>query len=99
MVVVGVLVGTLEPARVMVTIAQANSASAAANTTPPAQPADTADGMNGSGMSQLSASPITTASAHAIGGRTTTWAVSGVAVMANSWTLAHADRRTRQLYA
>src|SRR5438270_2947834 len=64
MVVVGRLVGTFEPARVMVEIAHATSASARANTTAPSQPADTAAGKNGKGMSQLSASPASTASAH-----------------------------------
>ncbi len=76
------LVGTFEPARVMVTIAQATSASAIANTAPPTQPVGTAAGKNGKGMSQLSASPASTASAHAIGGRTMTFAVSAVLAMA-----------------
>ena len=49
------LVGTFEPARVMVAIAQANSASATTNTTPPSQPAGTEAGMNGKGTSQWSA--------------------------------------------
>src|SRR5215831_1741779 len=78
MVVVGRLVGTFEPARVMVEIAHATSASARANTIVPSQPLGTAAGKNGKGMSQLSASPASTASAHAIGGRTMTFAVSAV---------------------
>ena len=82
MVVVGILVGTFEPARVMVAIAQAASASARANTIAPSQPADTAAGKSGKGISQLSASPASTASAHAIGGRTMTFAVSAVSAMA-----------------
>jgi hypothetical protein len=67
--VVGMLVGTFEPARVMVVIAQANSASAKTNTAPPSQPAGTAAGTNGKGTSQLSANPAITASAHTSGGR------------------------------
>src|SRR6516165_3754890 len=82
MVVVGRLVGTFEPARVMVEIAHATSASARANTIVPSQPAGTAAGTNGKGMSQLSASPASTASAHAIGGWTMTFAVSAVSAMA-----------------
>ena len=66
------MVGTLEPARVMVMIAQPNSASAEANTTPPSQPADNAAGMNDKGLSQFSANPAITASVHASGGRTMT---------------------------
>src|SRR5262245_30057169 len=77
MVVVGRLVRTFEPARVMVAIAQANSASARANTIAPSQPAGIAAGMNGKGMSQLSASPASTATAHAIGGRIMTFARAG----------------------
>ena len=73
---VGVLVGTFEPARVMVAIAQANSASATTTTAPPSQPAGTAAGMNGKGMSQSSAKAAMTASAHASGGRMTTCAVA-----------------------
>src|SRR6516165_9652696 len=76
MVVLGRLVGTFEPPRVMVTIAQANSASARANTSAPNPPAGTAAGTNGKGKSQLSASPASTATAHAIGGRIMTFAVS-----------------------
>ena len=49
MVVVGRLVGTFEPARVMVVIAHPTSASARANTIAPSQPADTAAGKNGKG--------------------------------------------------
>src|SRR5262245_11223151 len=82
MVVVGRLVGTFEPARLMVAIAQATSVSARANTIAPAQAAGTAAAMNGKGASQLSASPASTASAHAIGGRTMTLAVSAVSAMA-----------------
>src|SRR5215469_11426405 len=82
MVVLGRLVGTFEPARVMVTIAQANSASARANTSAPSPPAGTAAGMNGKGKSQLSASPASTATAHAIGGRIMTFAVSVASDMA-----------------
>src|SRR5215475_1364993 len=82
MVVVGRRVGTFEPARVMVKIAHANSATARANTIAPSQPADTAAGKNGKGISQLSASPASTAIAHAIGGRTMTFAVSAVSAMA-----------------
>src|SRR5215475_15153638 len=82
MVVVGRLVGTFEPARVMVEIAHATSASARANTIVPSQPLGTAGGKNGKGMSQLSASPASTAIAHAIGGRTMTFAVSAVSAMA-----------------
>ena len=68
MVVLGRLVGTFEPARVMVAIAQAASASARANTVAPSQSAGSIPGTNGKGMSQWSASPASTASAHAIGG-------------------------------
>src|SRR5215510_16619252 len=82
MVVVGRLVGTFEPARVMVEIAHATSASARANTIMPSQPVGTVAGKNGKSMSQLSASPGSTASAHAIGGRTMTFAVSAVSAMA-----------------
>src|SRR5262245_38178078 len=77
MVVVGVLVGTFEPALVMVTIAHTNNASAAKNTVAPSPAAGASAGMNGKGMNQLSPSPASTASAHAIGGRKRTWAVSG----------------------
>src|SRR5215831_7454820 len=84
MVVVGRLVGTFEPARVMVEIAHATSASARANTIMPSQPVGTVAGKNGKGMSQLSASPPSTASAHAIGGRTMTFAVSAVSAMAGT---------------
>jgi hypothetical protein len=69
MVVVGRLVGTFEPALVIVTIAQATSASAKANTIAPSQPAGRSTGRNGRGTSQLSGSPAMTASAHASGGR------------------------------
>jgi hypothetical protein len=67
--VAGLLVGTFEPARVIVAIAQANSASATTNTAPPSQGAGTTAGTNGKGMSQLSAKAAMTASAHASGGR------------------------------
>src|SRR5262249_30206186 len=83
MVVVGRLVGTFEPAQVTVAIAHAKSASARANTIAPSQPAGTEAGTNGKGRSQLSTSPPTTATAHAIGGRTMTFAVSVVSVMAD----------------
>src|SRR5215831_15572746 len=83
MVVVGRLVGTFEPTLVIVTIAQANSASARTNTIPPSQPAGKSAGRNGKRASQLSASPAMTASAHASGGRITTWAVSAVLSMAD----------------
>jgi hypothetical protein len=95
MVVVGLLVGTFEPARVMVAIAQASSASATANTAPPIQSAGSAAGMNGKGMSQSSASPTSTATSHAIGGRITTWAVSAVSVMRDSWTCHRGDKQVR----
>src|SRR5258705_10350614 len=81
MVVVGRLVGTFEPARVMEKIAHATSARAKANTIAPSQPADTEAGKNGKGISQLRASPASTASAHAIGGRTMTPAVTAAAPM------------------
>src|SRR5262249_42887095 len=77
MVVVGRLVGTFEPARVIVTIAQVKSASARANTVAPSQPAGTVAGTNGKGRSQLSASPPSTATAHAIGGRIMTFRLFG----------------------
>ena len=80
--VVGLLVGTFEPARVIVAIAQANSASATTNTAPPTQPAGAAAGMNGKGMSHCKASAASTASAHAIGGRMMTLAVPAVSLMA-----------------
>src|SRR5215813_535211 len=82
MVVVGSLVCTLEPARLMVAIAQASSASASANTIAPSKPAGTVAGTNRKGMSQSSASPARTATAHAIGGRIMTFAVSAAAAMA-----------------
>src|SRR6516164_6728265 len=84
MVVVGRLVGTFEPARVMVTIAQATSANARANTIAPSPPAGTAAGMNGKGISQLSPDPTSTATAHAIGGRIMTFAVSVASAMAGT---------------
>src|SRR5262245_60661416 len=73
--------GHFEPARVIVEIAHATSASARANTIMPSQPVGTVAGKNGKSMSQLSASPGSTASAHAIGGRTMTFAVSAVSAM------------------
>src|SRR5215216_595229 len=91
MVVDGRLVGTFEPARVMVVIAHATSASARTNTIAPSQPAETTAGKNGKGMSQLSASPASTASAHAIGGRTMTSAVSAVSAMAGPAQLRSVD--------
>src|SRR5215510_5781269 len=81
MVVVGVLVGTFEPALVMVTIAHTNNASATKNTVAPSPAAGVSAGMNGKGMNQLSPSPASTASAHAIGGRKRTWAVSGSVIL------------------
>jgi hypothetical protein len=74
--------GTFEPARVRVMIAQATSVSAATNTIPPIQPAVTEAGMNGMAMIHWRASPASTASAHAIGGRMMTLAVSVVSFMA-----------------
>src|SRR6202521_4170936 len=82
MVVVGILVGTFEPALVMVAIAQANSASARTNTIPPTQPAGTEAGTNGKDTTHCRVSPASTASAHAIGGRMMTLAVSAVSLMA-----------------
>ena len=82
MVVVGLLMGTFEPARVMVAIAQTASACAVANTAPPTQPEGTAAGMNGKGMSHCRASAASAATAHAIGGRMMTLAVSAVSLMA-----------------
>src|SRR5882724_4593435 len=82
MVVVGRLVGTFEPALVMVAIAQANSASASTNTIPPIQPAGAEAGMNGNDTTHCRVSPTSTASAHAIGGRTMILAVSAVSLMA-----------------
>src|SRR5712671_2126201 len=99
MVVVGRRVGTFEPARVMVEIAHATRASARANTIAPSQPADTAAGKNGKGMSQLSASPASTASAHAIGGRTMTFAVSAVSAMAGPGKLRYPDVANWSLFA
>jgi hypothetical protein len=69
MVVVGRLVGTFEPALVIVTMAQATSATARTNTIAPSQPAGRSAGKNGKGTSQSSASPAMTASPHASGGR------------------------------
>jgi hypothetical protein len=80
-VVVGMLVGTFEPALVIVAIAQATSARAATNAIPPIQPTGTEAGMNGMPTIHCSASPASTASAHAIGGRMMTLAVSAVSFM------------------
>jgi len=82
MAVIGRLVGTFEPALVTVAIDHTKSASARANTIAPSQPAGTTAGTNGKGMSQLSASAATTATAHAIGGRIMTFAVSVVSAIA-----------------
>src|SRR5262245_14226929 len=82
MAVVGRLVGTFEPALVTVTIAQASSASARTTTVAPSQPAGRPAGRNRKGTSQPSASPATTASPQASGGRTMTCAVSAVSAMA-----------------
>src|SRR6516164_10932831 len=49
MVVVGRLVGTFEPALVIVTMAQATSASARTNTIAPSEPAGRSTGRNGKG--------------------------------------------------
>ena len=72
MAVVGRLVGTFEPAREIVTMAQANSASARTNTIAPSQPAGRSAGRNRKGTSQSTASPAMTASPYASGGRTMT---------------------------
>src|SRR5215831_9180563 len=82
MVAVGRLVGTLEPALVIVTMAHANNVNATPNTIAPNQRAGRPAGMNRKGASQSSASPAMTADPHASGGRTTTRAVSAVASMA-----------------
>src|SRR5215470_9946821 len=92
MVVVGRLVGTFEPALVIVTMAQANSASARTNAIAPSPPAGTAAGMNGKGKSQLSANPASTATAHAIGGRIMTFAVSVASAMVRPSQGGHGDR-------
>jgi probable HAF family extracellular repeat protein len=68
--------------RVIVTIAQASSATARANTIAPSQPAGSVAGTNGKDTSHSSASPTSTATAHAIGGRTMTFAVSVASAMA-----------------
>ncbi|SRR5229473_6557030 len=95
MVVVGRLVGTFEPARVMVAIAQARSASARANTIAPTQPAGATAGTNGKGVSRLSASPASTETAHAIGGRIITFALSVVLAMAGLGHCKHSFERIR----
>src|SRR5512138_132921 len=77
-VVVGRLVGTFEPALVIVTTAQTPSASARTTTIAPSQPAGVPAGRNGNGTSQPSARPATIASPHAIGGRMMARAVSAV---------------------
>src|SRR5215471_16774647 len=82
MLVVGRLVGTFEPALVIVTMAQANSATARTNTIAPSQPAGRSAARNGKGTSQLSASPAMMASPHASGGRIITFAVSVVSAIA-----------------
>ena len=69
MVVVGRLVGTFEPALVIVKMAQATSASARTNTAAPSQPAGRSTGRNAKGTSQWSASPAMTANPHPRGGR------------------------------
>src|SRR5262245_27014372 len=76
MLVVGRLVGTFEPARVLVTIAQAASASASRKTSAPGQTGGRIFVMKGRGISQSSRMPAMMASAHAIGGRMMTLAVS-----------------------
>src|SRR5215472_12623373 len=96
-VVVGRLVGTFEPARVMVMIAQATSASARANTVAPNEAAGAVAGMSGKGMSQWSANPVSTASAHAIGGRTMTLAVSAVSTMPGPLICTRFDAAIRRL--
>src|SRR5262249_26686960 len=73
-----VVVGTFERALVIVTMAQAISASAKTNTIAPSQPAGRSTGSNGKGASQLSVSPAVTASPHASSGRTMTCAVFAV---------------------
>src|SRR5215813_8910676 len=99
MVVVGKLVGTFEPAWVTAAIAQTNSASARANTIAPSHAVGTAAGTNGKGMSQLSASPANTATAHAIGGRKITFAVSVVSAMAGLLNLAPLSMRGSEDYS
>src|SRR3954469_8430322 len=81
MVVVGRLVGTLVPARVMVSRAQTANASASTKTTAPNKPAGQSSGTNTSGSSQSSTNPVTTASAQASGGRTSTWAVDAFSLI------------------
>src|SRR5262245_14283938 len=78
----------------MVAIAHTANASARANTTAPTPPAGTAAGTNGKGANQSSRNPARIANAHAIGGRTTTFAVSAVLAMAgpvNSPGIPHCD--------
>src|SRR6516162_4210212 len=99
MVVVGRAVRTFEPARVIVTMAQANSASARTNTIAPSQPAGTGAGTNGKGRSQLTARPANTATAHAIGGRIMTFAVSVASAMAGIESCASlTDLKTTRCY-
>src|SRR5216683_7383671 len=76
MVMAGWLVGTFEPARVMVATAQTKSASASRKTTVPSQAAGIKDDTNGKGCSQLSVNPDSAAITQAIGGRIMTPAVS-----------------------
>src|SRR5262245_22584114 len=99
MVVVGRSVGTFEPARVTVEIAQANSASARTNTNAPSRSAGTAAGMNGKGMSQSSASPASTATGHAIVGLIVTLAVSVVSAMTGLLNRAPRSRRGVEDYS
>src|SRR5262245_29450421 len=73
-------------------MAQANSASAIANTSAPSQPAGSPAGRKGKGRSQLSASPAMTAIPHASGGRIMTCAVSVVSSMAGPIPAAHVMR-------
>src|SRR5436305_9575100 len=77
-VLLGKLVGTFEPPRVIVVTAQANSTRASANTMPPSQAADTVAGTKRNGKSQPRAMPTAALMAQASGGRTRTWAVSTV---------------------
>src|SRR5262245_28910527 len=81
MVVAGRLVGTFEPARVMVMIAQAASTSATRKTSEPGQTGGRTFVMKGRGITPSSRMPAMMASAHAIGGRMMTFAVSVELVM------------------
>lgn len=84
MAVVGVSVGTFEPARLMVAIAEAKRTNANANTIAPNQAAGTRAGRKGRGLSQPRASPTTTAKGHALVGLTMTLAVSAASATAKS---------------